>query len=159
MPLGELSVALEAAMGWYGGHLHVFDVGDTHYGTPDSEWGRDDLDEGAFRVRDVLPDVGSKLRWDYDFGDGWEHDVVLEEIGSAEPSVEYPICLAGRKACPPEDCGGPWGYSNLLEALADSSHPDHVELREWAPLGFDPAHFDLAETNIALRSPRPLEGW
>ncbi|MEA2025668.1 MAG: plasmid pRiA4b ORF-3 family protein [Chloroflexota bacterium] len=159
MTLEELSPVLEAAMGWYGGHLHVFDIGGTYYGRPDPEWGNDDLDEGKFRVRDVLTDVGSKSKWDYDFGDGWEHDIVVEEIGSAEPDVEYPICLTGRRACPPEDCGGPWGYSNLLDALADPAHPDHEELSEWMSRGFDPAHFDLEETNAAMRSPRPLEGW
>jgi hypothetical protein len=157
--LGELAPILEAAMGWLGGHLHVFDVDGTWYGTPDPDWGRDDLDERKFRVRDVLPEVGSKLRWDYDFGDGWEHNVVVEEIIAAEPGVEYPICLAGRRACPPEDCGGPWGYADLLNALADPAHPDHEGMREWAPLNFDPARFDLEETTLAMRSPRPLEGW
>jgi len=91
--------------------------------------------------------------------DGWEHDVVVEEIGVAEPDVDYPICLAGRRACPPEDCGGPWGYSNLLDALADPSHPDHEDLREWIAPGFDPAHFDIREANAAMRSPRTLERW
>jgi len=159
MTLEELSSVLEAAMGWHGGHLHVFDIAGTYYGRPDPEWGHDDLDEGKFRVRGVLPDVGSKFRWAYDFGDGWEHDVVVEEIGPAEADVEYPLCLTGRRACPPEDCGGPWGYANLLDALADPSHPDHEELSEWMPLGFDPAHFDLEVTSIAMRSPRPLGGW
>ena len=69
--------------------------------------GRDDLDEGRFRLGDVLPAAGSKMRWDYDFGDGWEHNVVVEAIGKPESSVDYPVCLAGRRACPPEDCGGP----------------------------------------------------
>lgn len=157
--LADLSPILETAMGWLGGHLHVFDVGGTLYGTPDPEWGRDDLDENKFRVRDVLPKAGSKLRWDYDFGDGWEHNVVVEEISAAEPGVDYPICLAGRRACPPEDCGGPWGYADLLAALADPAHPDHEHLREWTPLGFDPDYFNPEETNLAMQSPRPLEGW
>jgi hypothetical protein len=73
--------------------------------------------------------------------------------------VDYPICLAGRRACPPEDCGGPWGYSNLLDVLADPTHPHHEELREGLPLDFDSAHFDLSEATIAMRSRRPLEGW
>ncbi len=90
---------------------------------------------------------------------GWEHDVVVEEISVADPDVQYPICLTGRRACPPEDCGGPWGYANLLDALADPNHPDHEELREWMPLGFDSSHFDLEGTNIAMRSPRPPGEW
>ncbi len=157
--LGELAPVLEAAMGWLGGHLHVFDVGGTRYGTPDPDWGMDDLDENRIRLGDVLPKVGMKMRWDYDFGDGWEHDVLVEAIATPERGVEYPICLAGRRACPPEDCGGPWGYADLLEALANPDHPHHEELSEWAPFDFDPNHFDRDETNEAMRSPRPLEGW
>jgi hypothetical protein len=157
--LNKLSAVLEAAMGWSGGHLHVFDVGGTRYGTPDPEWPDDDLDESSFRLGDVLPDVGSKLRWDYDFGDGWEHVVVVEEVAVAEPDVDYPLCLAGRRACPPEDCGGPWGYADLLEALADPSHPGHEEMREWVPPDFDPEHFDLAETSLEMQMPRPFAWW
>jgi hypothetical protein len=126
LTLGELAPVLEAAMGWLGGHLHVFDVGGTRYGTPDPDWGMDDLDENRFRLGDVLPKVGTKMRWDYDFGDGWEHDVLVEAISMRDRGVEYPVCLAGRRACPPEDCGGPWGYADLLEALAD---PDHRRAR------------------------------
>jgi len=157
--LGELAPILEAAMGWLGGHLHVFDVDGTWYGTPDPEWGRDDLDENEFGLGQVLRAVGSRMRWDYDFGDGWEHNVAVEKIIPAESGVEYPVCLTGRRACPPEDCGGPWGYADLLAALADPADPDHEHLRDWAPLDFDPALFDLEETNLAMQSPRPLEGW
>ena len=159
LTVGELAPVLEAAMGWLGGHLHVFDVGGTRYGTPDPDWGTDDLDENRFRLDDVLPKVGMKLRWDYDFGDGWEHDVLVEAISLRARGVEYPLCLAGRRACPPEDCGGPWGYADLLEALANPDHPEHEDLREWAPPGFDPAEFDMEETNQAMRAPRPLEEW
>lgn len=159
MTLGELSPVLEAAMGWLGGHLHLFDVDGLTYGTPDPDWETDDLDEGRYRLSDVLPSAGRSMRWDYDFGDGWEHTVEVEGIVAAEPGVMYPRCIAGERACPPEDCGGPWGYADLLEALADPDHPDHERLREWAPLGFDPSRFDLEETDRAMRAPRPLEGW
>lgn len=157
--LGELAPVLEAAMGWLGGHLHLFEVGGARCGTPDPDWGMDDLDEDRFRLGDVLPNVGVKMRWDYDFGDGWEHDVLVEAISVPERGVEYPVCLAGRRACPPEDCGGPWGYADLLEALADPGHAEHEHLREWAPTNFDPAFFDIEETTEAMRSPRPLDGW
>lgn len=109
LTLGELYPVLLSAMGWMGGHLHLFDVGGTRYGIPDPEWGITELDENRFRLDDVLPKVGMKMRWDYDFGDGWEHDVVVEAITMPQRGVEYPLCLAGRRACPPEDCGGPWG--------------------------------------------------
>jgi hypothetical protein len=149
--LGELSPALEAVMGWYGGHLHSFDPGDVVYGEPDPDWGDDLQDEREVRVGDVLSHAGTKMRWDYDFGDGWEHDVVVEAILEPDPTLRYPHCVTGRRACPPEDCGGPYGYRDLLGALADPSHPDHEELKEWAPPGFDPARFDVREVNEALR--------
>ena len=129
LTLGELSPLLEAAMGWLGGHLHLFDVAGMTYGTPDPDWGTDDLDEGRFRLGDVLPTVGSRMRWDYDFGDGWQHNVVVEAIESLAPSVEYPRCVTGRRACPPEDCGGPWGFQELLEANADPAHVIGQEVR------------------------------
>jgi len=159
LTLGELAAVLEAAMGWLGGHLHVFEVDGARYGTPDPDWGMDELDEDRFRLDDVLPKVGMKARWEYDFGDGWEHDVLVEAISLRERRAEYPLCLAGRRACPPEDCGGPWGYADLLEALKNPEHPRHDELTEWAPPDFDPARFDTDETTEAMRSPRPLEGW
>lgn len=159
LTLGELAAVLEAAMGWLGGHLHVFEVGRVRYGVPDPDWDMDDLDENRFRLDVVLPKVGMKMRWDYDFGDGWEHDVVIEAISMPEGGVEYPLCLAGRRACPPEDCGGPWGYADLLEALANPDHPEHEEYREWAPLDFDPARFDVEEATDAMRSPRPPGEW
>lgn len=157
--LAELAAILEAAMGWLGGHLHAFEGADARYGLPDPDWPADDLDERDFRLRDVLPEVGSTLRWDYDFGDGWEHDIVVEAISPRRPDVDGPLCLAGRMACPPEDCGGPMGYEDLLEALSDLAHPEHDDMREWAPPGFDPASFDVDEATAAMRSARPFEGW
>ena len=148
--LAKLSPTLEAVMGWYGGHLHVFDADDVVYGAPDLDWGDRMRDERKVRVGEVLSAVRSKLRWDYDFGDGWQHDVVVEAIVEPDPKLRYPHCMAGRRACPPEDCGGPWGYRELLEVFADPTQPDPRELRDWAPQGFDPARFDLSETNLVL---------
>jgi hypothetical protein len=96
---------------------------------PDPDWGAV-RDERGRKLATVLPEVGSSMRFDYDFGDGWEHDVVVEAIEPAQRSVRYPRLLAGKWACPPEDCGGPWGYQNLPEALADPKHPDHGDLTE-----------------------------
>jgi hypothetical protein len=153
LTFGELSPILEAAMGWLGGHLHLFDVDGTTYGTPDTDWDTDDLDEAKFRLGTVLPTVGMRMRWDYDFGDCWEHEVVVETIGPPDAGIDYPVCLAGRRACPPEDCGGPSGYENLLGALADPNHPDHNDVQAWGPVDFDPAHFNLVEATTAMHSP------
>ena len=157
--LSTLSDLPEAAMGWYGGHLHLFDVRGTTYGEPDADWDDDVIDERTARLADVLPTVRSKMRWDYDFGDGWEHDVVVEAIGPPEAKARYPVCLAGRRACPPEDCGGPYAYEDLLKALSDPSHPDHADLTEWAPPDFDPEDFDPNDATGAMGASRPLQGW
>ena len=160
--LSELAAVLEAAMGWLGGHLHAFEAGDVSYEIPDDEsFGfRETVDERRARLNDVLPNVGAKMRWDYDFGDGWMHDIVVEAIEPARSDTTYPVCLAGRRACPPDDCGGPWGYANLLAALGDSTHPEHEEeLTEWTPPAFDPGVFDIDEANEMMRTARPLRDW
>ena len=149
--LAELSPALESVMGWHGGHLHAFDTGDSVYGQPDPDWGGGLEDERKARLDDVLPQAGAKMRWDYDFGDGWEHEVVAEAIVEPDAGLRYPYCKTGRRACPPEDCGGPYGYQDLVDALTDPNHPRREELEEWVPPGFDPARFDLREINDALR--------
>jgi hypothetical protein len=102
-------------------------------------------------VNHVLPRLGGSLRWDYDFGDGWEHDVVVEAIESPVEGKRYPVFLDGARACPPENSGGIPGYARLLTALADPKDPEHGELVEWAPDGFDPEVFDLVAANRRLR--------
>ena len=150
MPLPKLTRALERVMGWEGYHLHMFDVGGILFGDPDED---DDyvINEKAATVKHVLPRVGASLRWDYDFGDGWEHDVVVEAIESPVEGKRYPVCLDGGRACPPEDCGGIPGYERLLGAMADPNDPEHDDLVEWAPDGFDPEVFDLVAANRRLR--------
>ena len=160
--LSGLSDVLEAAMGWYGGHLHAFVAGGVHYEVPDPDgfgFGPRPRDERKVRLDEVLPAVKSKMRWDYDFGNGWEPDVVVEAVEARRTTRTYPVCLAGKRACPPNDCGGPWGYAELLDALADPSHPEHDERAEWVPDGFDPELFDAAEATAAMRSDRPLAAW
>lgn len=157
--LDRLAAILEAAMGWEGYHLHGFEIGDASYQEPtpfdDFPFGRRPLDESKHRLGEVLALVGEKGRWDYDFGDSWEHDVMVEAVEPADPAGSYPRCVTGRRACPPEDCGGTWGYANLLEAVADPRHPQHAELTEWLPLGFDSEHFEAEEMTEAMQSPRP----
>ncbi|MFW2335744.1 plasmid pRiA4b ORF-3 family protein, partial [Ilumatobacter sp.] len=156
--LEELSDLLEGAMGWLGGHLHAFEVDGVTYERPDPDDGllRGANDENRHRLGGVLTEVGAKMRWDYDFGDGWRHNVVVEAIEPLTPSVEYPRCVAGRRACPPEDCGGPWGFHELLEAFADPAHPRHEELTEWLPVNYNPEEFDPDEATDDMRAPRPF---
>lgn len=97
---------------------------------------------------------GNLLGYTYDFGDSWEHRILVEAVASPEPGIAYPRCLDGQRACPPEDCGGIWGYDDLLQILADPTHDEHEERLEWLGLDsadqFDPAAFDLAKVNTAL---------
>lgn len=158
--LGELAAILEAAMGWYGTHLHQFEQTDgTIYGMPAPDLDLAGLDENRYQLGDVLPEIADRMSWIYDFGDGWEHTVVVEAVTEPDPDTGYPLCVKGARACPPEDCGGPWGYANLLEVLADPTHPDHEDMLEWVGGEFDPDAFDANETGKAMLSPRPVHGW
>jgi len=111
-------------------------------------------DENKFRMDRVLKKEKDKLQYMYDFGDGWEHEVVLEKILPFEPGAMLPVCLEGSRACPPEDVGGIPGYEMFLEAVSDPSHPEHEDMLKWVGGEFDPGRFDLAETNHLLRRTR-----
>ena len=150
--LDRLHEAIQTAIGWTDTHLHVFSTRSGDYGIPDPELGY--RNERNARLAQFLQQPGDRIHYSYDFGDGWEHDIVLEKRLNSEPGVQMPACLARKGACPPEDCGGPWSYADLKEALADPRHEDHESILDWLGLdtaeGFDPAACDLAEINEAL---------
>lgn len=151
--LATLHDVIQTAMGWTDSHLHQFEIKGTLFGLPDpddEDWGVPVRDERRARLTQVVGARVKKFRYDYDFGDGWEHDITVEKIVPAEPDVVYPRCTAGRRACPPEDCGGPWGYGELLAAVGDPGHPEHAEMREWLSDDFDADAFDLDDVNAAL---------
>lgn len=148
--LSRLSCILLEGMGWTDLHLHQFTIGNTEYGMPDSDFPNDAFDEGKFTLAKVASHVKDRFRLDYDFGDGWEHRVVVEAIEQAAPGVKYPRCTGGANACPPEDCGGPYGYADLLEILADPKHERREELQESFDEDFDPTYFNLDEINVRL---------
>jgi len=129
------------------GGRRVFVTTVTPWGEPGEMEGED---EDAVTLAEVCPKAKSKLIYEYDFGDGWEHTIEVQKILEPESGVEYPVCLGGKKACPPEDCGGIWGYYELLDAIADPKHDRHDELREWLGGEFDPDAFDLEEVNAVL---------
>lgn len=119
----------------------------TPFGEP---FDMDGEDEDAVTLAEVCPKVKSKLIYEYDFGDSWRHVIEVQKIVEPEPGVEHPLCLAGKMACPPEDCGGLWGYGDLLEAIADPDHEQHEEMLDWLGDEFDPDAFDLEEVNATL---------
>jgi hypothetical protein len=149
--LARLHQIIQVAMGWTDSHLHMFSLGQTSYGVPHPGDEGDVRDERRVKLSQLLTAPKQKLSYEYDFGDSWTHEVLLEKALPPEPGVRYPRCTAGKQACPPEDCGGPWGYAELLEAIADPEHPEHDELLEWVGGAFDPEAFDMAEVNAELR--------
>jgi hypothetical protein len=150
--LDRLDRVVQAAMGWTNSHLHMFIHADGRYGVPDLDFPLHD--ERRATLRDLIAREGDTVMYEYDFGDGWEHEIVLEELLAAEPSGRYPTCTAGARACPPEDCGGVHGYADLIHTLADPTHPEHQHLLGWVGIengsDFDPTHFDTAEANRRL---------
>jgi hypothetical protein len=142
--LDRLHLAFQATMGWTNSHLYEIRAGDVGWGERDPDWGDGPLDARKARLADVLEDVGAKtLRYLYDFGDGWEHTIKIERVFDAEPGVRYPRLIEAVGRCPPEDCGGPWGYPDFLEAIADPKHERHAELTEWIGGAFDPNAVDV----------------
>jgi hypothetical protein len=148
--LDRVHRAIQLAVGWQDCHLHSFAIGGAQYGQPDPESELEIADELDVRL-DAVVGKDSRFAYVYDFGDWWEHEVVVEQIAAAEPDARYPICLAGENACPPEDVGGPYGYAGLLAALADPRHPDHDAMREWVGRPFDPGSFDPYRATVLLR--------
>lgn len=157
--LDQVHEVVQAAFGWWNCHLHEFDVGDERYGVPDPDYdpaydfGPPTIDERQVRL-DSVAGEGSTLDYTYDFGDNWRHEIVVEKVlpaGEGEP-VTVPACVDGRWACPPEDCGGTWGYEELLAILGDPSHPEHAERQEWLGRPFDPEAFDPDDFETNLRN-------
>jgi len=152
--LAKLHRIIQEVMGWFDGHLHQFIVGRIYYGVPDPDDLSETRDERKVRLDQILSVPGRKIVYEYDFGDGWEREIVLEKILSPDPKTRYPRCLDGARACPPEDCGGIYGYADFLEAIRDPNHEEHEEMLEWIGGEFDPEEFDLQDINISLKSIR-----
>lgn len=149
------------AFGWTNSHLHQFEICTARYGTPDPDWGLDAVAAESRAKLLRLAEEGSRLTYTYDFGDNWDHHVTVEKVLDAQPGTRYPNCQAGRRACPPEDVGGPCGYSDFLQALNDPKHDEHERWSKWIDGSFDPDAFDLVATDAALdafagRRPAPV---
>jgi hypothetical protein len=156
--LHQLHWIIQTSMGWGGGHLHEFHIFGDCYGDPVDLMDQDTLDEKKAKLNQLISAEKERFLYIYDFGDGWEHDILVEKIVPQQSRARFPICLKGRRACPPENCGGPWGYVELLEAIKDPSAEDHEEILEWLEDSFDPDHFDLEEINRRLQ-PSPRSGY
>jgi len=150
----DLHVAVQDAMGWSDYHLHEFEIVNpltglkVNIGIPDDEFGKKILLGSRQKISTYFSMENPSADYVYDFGDDWKHKIQLEKILPADKNITYPICTAGERACPPEDCGSVRGYEEFLEAIMDPQHQRHEELLEWAGGEFDPEHFDPKEINF-----------
>lgn len=153
--LYDLHYVIQAVVGWEDSHQHQFIKDKKYYiekQEGDEEW--DDtncVDYNEMTIRDLLKKESDKMRYEYDFGDGWMHEVLLEKIIEADDKGEYPICIDGEQNCPPEDCGGMPGYYHLLDVLTKKDHAEYDETVEWLGDDFDQAFFSVDESNEVLR--------
>ncbi|MCX6996733.1 MAG: plasmid pRiA4b ORF-3 family protein [Kiritimatiellaeota bacterium] len=153
LTLGQLHDVIQVTMGWQNCHMDAFRFDDVQYTSQQaSEMGDMDMEneETAFLNR-VVTGPKQQFIYEYDFGDSWAHEVVVEKLLPIDPQAKYPICLAGARACPPEDCGSFPGYADILEALkAPKKTAEQKELLEWLQDGYDPERFDLEAVNRGL---------
>jgi hypothetical protein len=151
--LARLHTVLQIVMGWTDSHIHEFVVGEVRYGVPIMEWPPEERarNERRFRLDQIVATAGDRFVYDYDFGDAWHLDVLVEAVLLPAPGARYPRCLAGARACPPEDVGGIPGYADFLVALGDPSHYEHEMWTEWIGGSFDPEAFDREAVNRRLK--------
>ena len=148
--LDELHEIIQACMGWEDEHLYAFVIDDEEFGNP-RRGSEAEYDSRFVRLSEVVEEGHTRFRYDYDFGDEWQHVIDVEKTLPAEEGVRYPRCVQGERACPPEDCGGPYRYPYFLDRLEDPEHEEHEETLEWVADGFDPEAFDADRVNEALR--------
>lgn len=154
--LDKLHEHIQTVMGWTNSHLHHFDVDGQFYGDP--ELMEENFHEMHYRdstitlLSDVVPEDGKRRRfkYEYDFGDSWEHEVLFEGCPNAAKGQKYPVCLEGERACPPEDVGGVWGYADFLKTIKSRKRRKRVEMLEWADGWFDPDEFDAATATKSM---------
>lgn len=154
LTLAELHNVLQAIMNWQNAHLRQFQIKGREIRMLDLRdplaRGGGRLSEPKLRLCDLLWKPRAKMEYLYDFGDNWQHGIVLEKIVPAESGVEYPTCTGGERNGPPEDCGGPFGYKDFVEAIRNPAHEEHENLMEWLGGGFDPEAFSIDAVNRKL---------
>ncbi len=150
--LSKLHLAVQIIMGWTNSHLHQFIHNNEFYGVvdPDFDMGMDIIDESKYTISQLLIKEKDSITYEYDFGDGWEHVITLEKIIPFDSKQALPSCIKAKGACPPEDVGGVWGYSDFLEAMSDPNHPEHENFKEWIGDTFDPDFCDVDVINQLL---------
>ena len=146
----RLHMIIQNVMGWWNSHLHEFSVNGLRIGDPYDDDTGEVTDSKKVRLEEFLSHEKQIFTYIYDFGDNWEHIILIEKTLERDPSKKYPFCIAAKRNCPPEDCGGIWGYENLLKILQNKNHKEHKEMLDWVGGKFDSEHFDLEEVNKNL---------
>ncbi len=149
--LPDLHKVIQTVMGWTNSHLHQFIVAGTYYTLPEDDFAGEVTDYRKIKLESVIDAPKAKFEYEYDFGDGWEHVIVLEKVLPRMKDVHYPVCVGGKRNCPPEDCGGPGGYEDLLGIVGDPKHVEYEGMMEWLGGEFDPEEFDIEAVNESLR--------
>jgi hypothetical protein len=152
--LEHLHWIVQTAFGWTNSHLHQFIIDRQYYSLPEFE-----LDDYNGKVGNETRTKLSQLRlkpkmkfiYEYDFGDSWIHEILVEKVLDREEGISYPICIGGKRAGPPEDCGGIWGYERMLEVIKDPDDPEHEDMMEWLGGSFDPEYFNQEEVNEQMK--------
>lgn len=150
--LAKLHSILQKVMGWENYHIYLFEAGPQQYGEGVSEWSEFDqrvVNAKRVMLQDIAVSKGTRFIYTYDMGDGWEHELQVEEIHEGPP--ELVRCLEGERSCPPEDCGGPYGYQKLLEIIFNPKHPEYQEQRDWLGDSFNPELFNAEIVNRRLK--------
>lgn len=150
--LSDLHHVIQLAMGWKNYHLYQFSHHGLLMGNPVLLEGEDIVSDRAVPLAAILKELGDSLMYEYDFGDGWMHEIRLEEILEEEKSSFPPVYLDGQRSSPPEDCGGVPGYREALKVLADKKHPEYKEMRTWVGRSFDPEKVDPDRINKSFHS-------
>lgn len=161
LTLPRLHAVLQVVMGWTNSHLYQFKVGDVCFAEPHEEFEPGPIDNRRITLNQIAPRRGLTCIYEYDFGDGWEHLIEVEdELPVETVAGQVPRCVGGTRACPPEDCGGPYGFAEFLQAIRNPDHPEHDGYLEWAGREFDPEAFDLEGVNrvLARYARRPRAG-
>ncbi len=149
----QLHHIILTTMGWGGGHLYEFNINGYRIGEPykdDEGWGGELIDASKKTLDSVISDTKEKFAYTYDFGDSWEHLIKVEKFLQKDENEKYPTCIGGKLNCPPEDCGGVWGFYDLLEIIKNKEHPEHKEMLEWLDGDYDAEHFDEKLVNKLL---------
>jgi hypothetical protein len=148
--LSAFHEVIQFAMGWTNSHLHQFIANKKFYSIPDDDFELQTEDETQYKLSQLLTKEKDSLIYEYDFGDSWEHKILLEKILPYDTNITLPVCIKGKRACPPEDCGGIWGYEELLQTISDPHHTEYESMMEWLGGEFDPEEINLEQINDEL---------